>query len=373
MSSKKILLGCYEIPGYGGANTASYQLFQWMQEDGHEVHYLNLIDDQDAAYFQFAFGPNYGNPLSLNHVHNALLKGPLYFPHPELSDLIAAIEPDLMIGVDFIAALLMKRARPDTKMIFMTAGCQQVKDTVNGRLVTDLITQEMRIRQATATPRKSCREEIEAADIADLILTHSNITLALFQHFYSYLGGKIYPEPIWFGEWIYREALKHRAFAKPFAERDIDVLFLASSWARPEKNYRWVARAVSQLSQANIHIVGEIAERDRIKRAHYYGLVTDREEVFKLMGRAKTVACPSSYDSAPGILFEAAAMGCNIVATKNCGNWMVCHDQLLADPSTEREFLRAMALSQSQKFADNIQFFLQAGCYRQLVEITQLI
>lgn len=373
MSSKKLLLGCYEIPGYGGANTATYQLFHLMQEDGYDVHYVNLVDEQDGPYFEYAFGPNYGNPRCLSHVYNSLLKGPLYSPHPELSDLIASIGPDVMIGVDFIAALLMKRARPETKTIFMTAGCQQVKDAVNGRLVTDLITQEKKIQQATGTPRKSCRQEIEAVDNADLILTHSNITLALFQHFYSYLGGKIYPKPIWFGEWIYREALNYRAFAKPFGARDIDVLFLASSWARPEKNYPWVTRALAKLPQANIHIVGEIAECDRLQRGHYYGLVTDREEVFKLMGRAKTVACPSSYDSAPGILFEAAAMGCNIVATKNCGNWMVCHDQLLADPFTEREFLRAIALSQSQKFADNMQFFLQAGCYRQLVEITQLI
>ena len=30
-------------------------------------------------------------------------------------------------------------------------------------------------------------------------------------------------------------------------------------------------------------------------------------------------------DAAPGILFEGAVMGCNLVASKNCGNWEVCH------------------------------------------------
>src|SRR5262245_54754460 len=106
--AKRIVFGCYEIPGYGGAATASYQLFQTMQQDDFDVHYVNLIDEQDAAYFSYAFGSTYGNPLSIDHVHNCVLAGPLYSQHPELSDLIKDIAPDLMIGVDFIAALLMK-------------------------------------------------------------------------------------------------------------------------------------------------------------------------------------------------------------------------------------------------------------------------
>ena len=102
---------------------------------------------------------------------------------------------------------------------------------------------------------------MEAADICDLILTHSNITLTLFKYFFPYLLGKIFPQPIWFGEWIYREALKYSAFAKPFPQRDIDVLFLSSSWARPEKNYRWVTKLVPVLPGAAIHVAGEIKDK----------------------------------------------------------------------------------------------------------------
>jgi glycosyltransferase involved in cell wall biosynthesis len=373
MKSRRTLIGCYEIPGYGGANTASYQLFRIMQEEGFDVHYINLIDEQDVVYFAFAFGANYGNPLSLENVYNCALNGVLYGPHPELTALIEEIAPDVIIGVDFIAALLMKRAAPKTTLIFLTAGCQQVKDAVTGRHVTDLVTQEKMIAGASGFPRRSCREEVEAADMCDLIVTHSNVTLALFHHFFPYLHGKIYPKPIWFGEWIYREAQKYGDLAKPFAQRAVDVLFLASSWARPEKNYSWVKKLLSALPDATIHVIGEVEERKKLSPVHYHGLVTERYRLFELMGRAKTVASPSLYDSAPGILFEAAAMGCNIVASKNCGNWMICNEQLLAEPFSPKNFVNAIRLSLFKKFDDSMTFFLETNSYGRLVEMTQLI
>jgi glycosyltransferase involved in cell wall biosynthesis len=286
---------------------------------------------------------------------------------------IAEIAPDIIIGVDFIAALLMKRASAETTLIFLTAGCQQVKDTVTGRVVTDLITLERKIAGATGLPRRPCREEVEAADICDLILTHSNITLALFQYFFPYLAGKIYSQPIWFGEWIYREALTFSTAAKPFAQRDIDVLFLASSWSRPEKNYPWVKRVIKTLPAADVHIVGEIEAKQKLGRASYHGLVTERDRLFALMGRSKTVASPSLYDSAPGILFEAAALGCNIVASKNCGNWMVCNDHLLAEPASLNNFTNAVRLSLTKKFADKMKYFLHSESYQKFTEIVELI
>jgi hypothetical protein len=53
---KKILLGCYEVPGYGGVNTAGYKLVEMMQRDGLDVCYLNLIHEREADYFKCMFG-----------------------------------------------------------------------------------------------------------------------------------------------------------------------------------------------------------------------------------------------------------------------------------------------------------------------------
>lgn len=364
--SKRILFGCYEIPGYGGANTATYQLFHLMRQDNFEVSYLNIIDEQDAEYYNYTFGNNFGNPKSLDNVYNCTLSGPLYYPHPELTALMRELSPDLLIGIDYIAALLMKRAYPEKRLIFITAGCQQVKDSVIGRKVRDSITQARMIERAVGRPHTPCREESEAVDISDLIITHSDMTMSLFHYFFPYHTGKIHPNVIWFGEWIYQEASNYCRVKRPFSERDIDILFISSSWGRAEKNYELVKQIAVRLKGVKIHVVGEVDEKSPSLTHH--GLVTERGQLFALMERAKTVVSPSLIDAAPGILFEASAMGCNIVASKNCGNWMICNEHLLVDPFTSDQFLQRIALSLSRKFEDNMDFFFETHSYRNLTE-----
>jgi len=70
--SPRVLMACYEVPGYGGASTASYRLFETLQ-------------------------------------------------------------PDVLLADDFIATLLLKRASPHTRLIFMTAGLAQVAEYLRHR------------------------------------------------------------------------------------------------------------------------------------------------------------------------------------------------------------------------------------------------
>jgi hypothetical protein len=44
-------------------------------------------------------------------------------------------------------------------------------------------------------------------------------------------------------------------------------------------------------------------------------------------------------DASPGVLFEASAMGCNVVASRNCGNWRLCHHELLAPRCEASDFV----------------------------------
>ena len=90
------------------------------------------------------------------------------------------------------------------------------------------------------------------------------------------------------------------------------------------------------------------------------------------MGNAKTVASPSAFDPAPGILFEASAMGCNVVASKNCGNWQLCHPQLLADPFDVGTFREKLGLSVTRKYNDNMDFFLDIRSYKNLLDTIEV-
>ena len=124
---KKILLGCFEVPGWGGASTSTYKLFEMMQADGIEVDCVNLIALEDSDFFRRLFGDSVGNPKRLSGVWNCFLKAPTYNGHPELEDLIQGVSPDIMVSVGWIAALLMKRAAPDRNLIYVTSGCDQMK------------------------------------------------------------------------------------------------------------------------------------------------------------------------------------------------------------------------------------------------------
>lgn len=363
-------MGCFSVPGSGGANTSGYKLFEMMQNDGHDVHYVNIISEEHADYFKYVFGVNFGNPKRLPNVHNCILTRSLFHPdsnHAGLSELVYNLSPDVLIGIDFIAALLMKSSAKKKELIFLTAGCNQAMDYIGGRKTKDLISFTKFISRQKKRPKRKHQHEFEAVRSADLIINHSDLNQSLYHYFFPEAEGKIHPQVLWKAEWIYQDALEHKMLSKPFSERDIDVIFVANRWNRPEKNYDLVKQIIKRCCSLEIHIVGEVNKK--LADANYHGLIADKQELYALLGRSKMIVCPSTIDAAPGILFEASAMGCNIVASKNCGNWQICHDHLLVDPFNLSNFITKISLGQTKKFDDNIDFFLKKCSYENLVEI----
>ena len=368
---RSILLGCYEVPGYGGASTATYQLFQLMRRDNLLVSFVNLIDGNDAAYYRYTFGQEFGNPDQASDTYNFIFDGPLYDPHPKLAGFLKAISPDVIIGVDAIAMLLLKRESPETKSVFMTTGCRTMQDLMSADLSKDFITHLALLRSDPSKPQALNREELTAVELADLVVTHSDSVHSLYDYFYPDHSGKLLADTIWFAEWIYGEALKYSHLSRPFSERAIEVLFIASSWARFEKNYGLVRQIVRQLNSSRVHIVGSVATQ--VPGAVFHGFEPVRRNVFDLIGQAKTVVCPSLFDAAPGILFEAAALGCNVIASRNCGNWQLCNNELLVERFSLAEFMAKIALSLTREFRPNINPFLEKRGYLTLLETLAVI
>jgi hypothetical protein len=329
-----------------------------------EVEYVNLIAPEDAEFFVSLFGENVGNPKQLRGVSNCFLQEPTYHRHPALEDLIESTAPDIIVAVGWIAALLLKRAAPTKKLIYLTSGCEQMKEYVR-KYATDFLSLARRNGNSEIRPFAPSLLEKEAVAIADYIITHSDMSLFLYRYFYPSFTGKIYPRVIWFGEWIYRDALEYSFLSQPFHERDIDVLFVASNWERPEKNFPWVKSIVAHAPELNVHVVGRTEE---FSGASDHGPIADRRALFSLLGRAKSIVCPSLFDAAPGILFEGSALGCNLVASKNCGNWQLCNESLVADPFSREVFLDKIRLSLTDRYPDHIDYFLQSGSYSDLLE-----
>jgi len=348
--SNRILLTCYEIPGWGGAATVCYLLFEKMQKAGMDVSYVNLIYERDAILLRSLFGVRFGNPRNLANVHNCVVPDPLFAAHSNLAQIISDVAPDVIFCFGFIPANLAKLAAPHQPVVFMTAGCTQTRKLIEAGAVRDFMDFQDAVSRGVEFPIQSTWER-KAVTGCDMILVHSPIVRFAFEHFFPRLKGKIYSRTLSIADLIYEEAEPYRHLARPFDQRDIDVLFIASMWSRPEKNYDMVRTIASHCSALRIHIVGEAHRKDT--GAEYHNVVADREAMYGLLSRAKTVVCPSLLDAAPGIMFEASAMGCNVIASPNCGNWQLCNEALAARRCSSDEFINRIHLSVSHQYQDN--------------------
>jgi len=358
----KLLLACYEVPGWGGANTFLYTLYERMQRDGFAIEYANLVKDDDEPYLRHTFGKDLGNPSGLADVQTSILESPLWRVHPGVVDLIRVAKPDLILVCGFIAAWLMKRAAPDIPLAFITSGCSQIKLLMRAGAIDDFMGFERSVARGIVFEARQGDQERAAVEMSDLILLHSPIIRFAFEHFFPGHMGKAYANLISIADCVYAEAEPFTHLARPFAERDIDVIAVASNWSRPEKNYPLLQRIAAACDGLRLHVVGKI-EGDHLP-GHSHGVVTRRDEIYALLGRSKTIVCPSRFDPAPGVLFEASAMGCNVVASPNCGNWELCNAQLLAD--SPRAFASRVCRAMTAPYEDNRQRF--RGGYADLVD-----
>jgi glycosyltransferase involved in cell wall biosynthesis len=367
---KRILMGCYGVPGYGGANIASYELLKMMLGHGLDASYLNIINKHNEKYFKYFLGENYDNPCGLDNVYKCVLNEPIYGNQSELTELINKLAPDLMVGIGYPAAFLLKRASTQKPLIFLTSGCGQVKESIVNKREKDAISMTETINRTNIIPTILDKIEKKTVEISDLIITHSDMIKNFFLYFYYSHLGKIYSDVIWFGDWMYKYALNYTELKKPFAERGIDVVFFASSWTRAEENFNLAKKIVSRLEGLNIYIVGEVEKK--LSNVKHHGLIPRQEDLFALLGNTKTVICPALFDPAPVVLFEASALGCNIVASKNCSNWQICNEKLLVDPYNLNNFIEKIYVSLKNKFEDNMEFFIKTNSFNNFIDVVSV-
>lgn len=360
----RIVLGSFEVPNLGGSSTASFSLFARMQSEGRDVHYVNLIH-ADKARFTHIHGKNVGNPRELSNVTNCWLSGNLDKVHPQISAYVDSISPTFAVGFGYIAALLLKRAMPKLAVVLVIGSCRQAQDYVTSGRVKDATSLLHLLTESNWHPRLLNRMERASVEGCDFVISHSALALEFMDNFYAPMRRKLYRRIVWFAEWICDDAVRERHRARAFEDRDIDVLFVASDWKRPEKNFPLLRAIAKSLPGKAIHVVGNMPRR--LKGVTGHGFLPDRGELFDLLGRSRAVVCPSLIDAAPGILFEASVLGCNVVASRNCGNWELCHPDLLVDPFHPAGFVQSIERALVRKYDDNLEKFLSLRSYEDLM------
>lgn len=372
----KILISCFEVPGQGGASTSAYSLFKMMKKDAYDVHYLNIISPEDSDYYKYIYGDRYGNPESLSNVHNCILSKKLFHPspiHQELIEILNDINPDVVLGVHFISSLLIKKAIPEKPLVFFISNFSHETGFLYNKNTNSLEKLLLRIKNDNIEINLNNPREEQAVKSSDYVIAHSETTRQLFKYIYPSFAGKIYPDVIWMAEWIYNDAFEYRGLEKNFTDRTIDIVFVASSWTRPEKNQELMSHLAESFISKNVHVVGEVRKENRIAGITYHGIVGQRDALFEILADSKCLVSTSRFDAAPGVLFEGSALGCNIVASKNCGNWQICNNNLLVTNYYSKEYTDKIRLALNAKYDDNMYFFLKTNSYKNLKNILDVV
>ncbi len=347
--AKRILFGCDEVPECGRAATSHYQLFERMLRDGFDAAYVNLVPEADELFLRYQFGDHCGNPRALDNVYNCVLDEPQR--SLPLARLIESLAPDLLLASGHIATLLLKRAAPQLPVVFIAAGSQRLQSLIETCAVRDFMGFERSVaRGVVFSVPPDCPEQAAVAASELVVVSSAHVRFA-FEHFFGPHFGKIYATTVSPADLTYAEAEQFKDLRRPFLERDIDIIFAAGSWCRPEQSHRLARQIASRCHGLNIHVIGAV-DRQRFPATHH-GVMARCEKRYALFGRCKTVVCPSLADTVPCALFEASAMGCNVIASPNCDSALLCNEQLLVERSDCNAFIGTIRRALTEVHQDN--------------------
>lgn len=350
------MLSCHQAPYYGGAATFQYLLFEFMQESGYDAHYLTLASKTEVETYKSNLGISWWNPARLDNVHLYISQNLNKRAQSELIEIVRKVNPDLIIGKNDIAPRIFKNIMPKREVWFLTSSSKQMLKAYTGGYVKSLSDGMSKLRECNGKIPLTSLKEKQAVQLSDRIICDSESTKLCFEHFYPQHIDKIFDFTFWSAplfKYKFENEIEQR---KDFFSRSIDLLFIASNWKRVEKQYDMVKEIAKRFKHLNIHIVGLC--RNRSSGVRYHGLI-GYSDVLKLMRDSKTLVSTSLYDSSPNILFEASLLGCNVVSSKNCGNWRLCNTDLLVEHYSLENFVEKIHLSLGRKFDDNMCYFLK--------------
>jgi len=187
-----------------------------------------------------------------------------------------------------------------------------------------------------------------------LIFAHSPIVRFAFEHLYPDSVGKINANTISVADLVYSEAEEFGSSRRPFAR------------ARRRRGLHCprLATTAEELRRRSANLAREPGAHGAYRRGRgepaHAGNPSRRVDAARgrvcPAGPLKAVVCPSSLDAAPGILFKASAMACNVVVSPNCGNCQLCHRQLLAARCAPDAFLERIGYALEAPYAGREQY-----------------
>jgi hypothetical protein len=345
-----------------------------MLEDGLAARYLVVIEEQDQFYFRYVCGEAFANPDRLPGVACCVLKDSFDAAHPQLAAAIVEAAPDVVLAVGDQAAVLATRHASGVPVVLYLTGADEVPGRrllvpAPGLALAAERAAAPRPPDAAVTPHPCW--SAEAARAAYLIVTPSEAARRVCVASFPALAGKIHPRPAWPAEWLEREAARFAPLRRPWREREVDAVLVANRWTRPLKNLGVARRLAARSRGLAMVVVGEGA--GELPGARAVGLVPGRASYLELLGSAKAVVCPSRFEASATPLYEAAVMGCNVVASRDCGNVELCDEELVSAPDDADALVEKLELALRDSRAGGLELLARARSYDDLIETLAVV
>ena len=368
------LIVCHGVAGTGGGSTCAYALFRAMRADGIDVRYLTVVEERDEAYYLYMCGAHYANPDRLDGASCCVLRGSFDAPHPELAAAIAACSPSVVLAVGDLAAILATGHAGAVPVVLFLTGADDLPERRTPLEARPRFSRAVHAARAENenTPPWSraphpCFAPV-AARTSYLVVAPSEPARQLFVASYPSFAGKVHPRAVAPASWLERDLARFQHLRRAWPERDIGAIFVANRWRRSVKGLALVEDIVEKVERP-IVVVGEGARG--LRGVEWVGLKTDRAEYLKLLGRARAVVCPSNFELSSTLLYEGVAMGCNVVASADCGNVEVCDPELVATPGDAASFAHKIELASRAEPPPSIPTGDDA--YRDLIETLAVV
>jgi len=123
----RLLIACYEPPGFGGASTIAYHLHSRLLEQGHDSHLLLFLDKPHLDFYRLLLGENYANPSGLRGVRVCQR-----WPLAAVKACLEEISPTACVGVGWLATYYVAQAYPHRPCILYATGLDQAAFWVPG-------------------------------------------------------------------------------------------------------------------------------------------------------------------------------------------------------------------------------------------------
>lgn len=372
----KILLTSTQHPGNGGAATNLYKLNKYLLNKNVKTYCIfflcnkedinNIVIDPDDLKNTSCIRCFWkdGRLLDYNKETNQYLEYSDDYISNFKNKIINYLggQPDLIYAKNYLAPITSKELFPKTKIYYLVSGIYYTsllntayhEITSAQKILHNFDYYKKKINDCSKMQSFiNIKQEMKTLSIVDGVIFNSKLTCDLMKLYYHNI--------------IKNDKIINTSLLKPinneccnFNKREYDVIYVCSNFKRKIKNPLFVKELFldERLSHIKKIVIGD---GDLFNNSHIKNLSILKQQsnsiVLDYMKNSKLLILPSLFDSSPNTVYEALEYGCNIIISKNVGNYEIFNEKCVCeDVIDKQEWITKILNSIQEKINNNIDF-----------------